>query len=101
VPSAIGGLLAKSALAAMRRRVDWREVGGAPLVGVDGVGVISHGSSDALAVENAVRRARDAARAGATEEMAEAAGRAAALLRAADEGDHLHHARRRRASQEG
>jgi glycerol-3-phosphate acyltransferase PlsX len=101
VSSKIGGLLAKKALGEMKRRVDWREVGGAPLVGVDGVGVISHGSSDALAIENAIRRARDAARAHVTEEMAEAAGRAVALLRAADEGEHLQQARRRKASQEG
>jgi len=100
LPSKIGGLLAKRALGEMKRRVDWREVGGAPLVGVDGVGVISHGSSDALAIENAIRRARDAARAHATGEMAEAAGRAAALLHAGDEGDLTQDARRK-ASQEG
>jgi phosphate acyltransferase len=99
LPSKIGGLLVKKALGEMKRRMDWREVGGAPLVGVDGVGVITHGSSDALAIQNAIGRARDAARAGATAEMAEAAARAAALLRASDE-DHLH-VRRRKASQEG
>ena len=41
----------------MKKRIDWREVGGAPLVGVNGVGFISHGRSDALAIENAIRRA--------------------------------------------
>jgi glycerol-3-phosphate acyltransferase PlsX len=98
LPSKIGGMLVKKALDEMKRRMDWREVGGAPLVGVNGVGVITHGSSDALAIENAVGRARDAARSGATAEMAEAAARAAALLRASDE-DHLQ-VRRRKASQE-
>ena len=101
ISSKIGGLLAKKALGEMKRRIDWREVGGAPLVGVDGVGLISHGSSDALAIENAIRRARDAARAHATGEMAEAAGRAAALLGAGDGRDHLQQARPRKASQEG
>jgi len=101
VSSKIGGMLAKKALREMKRRVDWREVGGAPLVGVDGVGVISHGSSDALAIENAIRRAHDAARAHVTEEMAEAAGRAAGLLRPGGDGEPLQHARRRKASQEG
>ena len=33
----------------MKKRIDWREVGGAPLVGVNGVGFIGHGRSDALA----------------------------------------------------
>jgi phosphate acyltransferase len=82
----IGGLLAQTALAEVKRHIDWREVGGAPLVGVNGVAVISHGASDALAVENAIRRARDAARAGVTEEMAEAAGAAEAMLKDAERG---------------
>ncbi len=82
--SQIGGLLAKQALTEMKRRVDWREIGGAPLVGVNGVGVIGHGASDALAIENAIRRAYSAARARCTEEMAEAAGRAEELLARAE-----------------
>ena len=80
LPSKIGALFAKKALDEVKRRVDWREVGGAPLMGVAGVGVVSHGASDALAIENAVARARDAARAACTEEMAEAAARAPELL---------------------
>jgi glycerol-3-phosphate acyltransferase PlsX len=78
--SAIGGLLAKKALVAMKRKIDWREIGGAPLVGVAGVGFITHGRSDALAIANAVRRVRAAADAHATEEIARAAERAEALL---------------------
>src|SRR5512142_1605493 len=39
----LGGLLARSALHRMKRRIDWREVGGAPLVGVAGMGFITHG----------------------------------------------------------
>ena len=78
--SAIGGLLAKKALGEMKRKIDWREIGGAPLVGVAGVGFITHGRSDALAIRNAVRRVRAAADAHATEEIARAAERAEALL---------------------
>jgi phosphate acyltransferase len=78
--SAIGGLLAKKALGDMKRKIDWREIGGAPLVGVAGVGFITHGRSDALAIRNAVRRVRAAADAHATEEIASAAERAEALL---------------------
>jgi glycerol-3-phosphate acyltransferase PlsX len=78
----IGGLLAMRALSAMKRKVDWREIGGAPLVGVDGVGFITHGSSDALAIANAVARVRAAAEAHATDELARAAARAADLLAA-------------------
>jgi glycerol-3-phosphate acyltransferase PlsX len=80
--SKIGGLLAQSALAGIRKRTDWREVGGAPLVGVNGVGFISHGRSDALAMENAIRRVRAAADARFTDEIAEAVARSEALLAA-------------------
>jgi glycerol-3-phosphate acyltransferase PlsX len=81
--SKIGGLLSKTALEGMKKRIDWREVGGAPLVGVDGVGFISHGRSDALAIENAIRRAGEAARTHFTDEIAGVVAPAAALLAAA------------------
>jgi glycerol-3-phosphate acyltransferase PlsX len=85
--SMLGGLLAKPALNRMKRKIDWREIGGAPLVGVDGVGFITHGRSDALAIHNAVRRVRAAAEAHATEEIARAAAAAEALLAAAPAPD--------------
>ena len=44
----------------IRDRIDWREFGGAPLLGIDGVAVIAHGRSDARAMKNAIRVARDA-----------------------------------------
>jgi glycerol-3-phosphate acyltransferase PlsX len=82
--SKVGALLAKSAFAAMKRKVDWREIGGAPLVGVRGVGFVTHGSSDAHAIENAVRRVESAARAHFTGEIAQAVAPAGALLAATD-----------------
>jgi glycerol-3-phosphate acyltransferase PlsX len=100
----IGGLLAKKALADLRRRLDWREVGGAPLLGVRGVAVIGHGRSDALAVENAIDRAADAARARAGDETAAAAALAAALLHAGAGGNgtpKVLHLRRRTAQHGG
>jgi len=56
----IGGLLVKSALKAVGKKLDYREFGGAALLGVDGVVVIGHGRSDAYAVRNAIRVARQA-----------------------------------------
>jgi glycerol-3-phosphate acyltransferase PlsX len=76
----MGGLLARPALEAMKKKMDWREVGGAPLLGVNGVGLISHGRSDALAIENAIRRAADAARAHFTDELAQAVAPSESLL---------------------
>jgi phosphate acyltransferase len=55
-----GGLLMRPKLRAVRRRADWREFGGALLLGVNGVAVIAHGRSDARAIYNAIRVAREA-----------------------------------------
>lgn len=55
-----GGLLLRPKLRAIRDRADWREFGGALLLGVNGVAVIAHGRSDARAIYNAIRVARDA-----------------------------------------
>jgi glycerol-3-phosphate acyltransferase PlsX len=84
--SKIGGLLARPALEGMKKRLDWREVGGAPLVGVNGVGFIGHGSSDALAVENAIRRAGEAAGAHFVDEIAHAVAPSHALVEALETG---------------
>ena len=48
------------ALRRVKRRVDYAEYGGAPLLGVDGVCIICHGRSNAKAIANAVRAAVDA-----------------------------------------
>src|SRR5579864_3205686 len=56
----IGGLLIRSRVRQLRARIDWREFGGAPLLGIDGVAVVAHGRSDARAVKNAIRVTRDA-----------------------------------------
>ncbi len=53
--SMLGGFLAKSAFQAAGKRLDYREYGGAPLLGVNGVVIIAHGRSDASAIENAIR----------------------------------------------
>jgi glycerol-3-phosphate acyltransferase PlsX len=91
--SAIGGLLAKTALEGMKKRMDWREIGGAPLVGVNGVGFISHGRSDALAMESAIRRVRDAARSHFVDEIATAVASTDALVEAARAEAEKHAAR--------
>ena len=58
--ASLGGMLLRPKLRAIRDRADWREFGGALLLGVNGVTVIAHGRSDARAVFNAIRVARDA-----------------------------------------
>ena len=53
----VGSLLTRRALRRFRRRVDYSEYGGAPLLGVGGVTVVGHGRSSAKAVRNAVAMA--------------------------------------------
>ena len=54
----IGGMLLKPALRAFKKRMDYTEQGGAPMLGVDGAVVKAHGSSNAKAVCSAIRQAR-------------------------------------------
>jgi glycerol-3-phosphate acyltransferase PlsX len=58
--SKVGGALARPAFKRVYRQVDPFEVGGAPLLGVDGVVIIGHGRTNALGVKNAIRQARQA-----------------------------------------
>jgi glycerol-3-phosphate acyltransferase PlsX len=53
----VGSLLTRRALRHFRRRVDYSEYGGAPLLGVAGVTIVGHGRSSAKAVRNAVAMA--------------------------------------------
>jgi glycerol-3-phosphate acyltransferase PlsX len=55
----IGYVLAKNAFADFKKRVDYSEFGGAPLLGVRGCCIICHGRSNANAMKNAIRVAKD------------------------------------------
>jgi glycerol-3-phosphate acyltransferase PlsX len=55
----VGALLSRSAFTDFKKRIDHTEYGGAPLLGVKGVCVITHGSSNANAIKNAVRVASE------------------------------------------
>jgi glycerol-3-phosphate acyltransferase PlsX len=57
--SKVGYLLAKPALKAFRKKVDYAEYGGAPLLGIQGTAMICHGSSSPRAIKNAVKMAHD------------------------------------------
>src|SRR4029077_14622801 len=50
----VGSMLTRRALRLFRRRVDYSEYGGAPLLGVAGITIVGHGRSSAKAVRNAV-----------------------------------------------
>jgi glycerol-3-phosphate acyltransferase PlsX len=57
----LGYLLVKPAIEHLKKRTDYTEYGGAPLLGLNGVVIISHGSSKARAIKNAIRVARESA----------------------------------------
>jgi glycerol-3-phosphate acyltransferase PlsX len=56
----IPGIFLAPAMARIERRTDYATYGGAPLLGVNGVCIISHGRSSPLAMANAIRAAREA-----------------------------------------
>lgn len=56
----LGGFLMQGAFRSLRTKLDTREVGGAPLLGVNGVVIIGHGGADAISVKNAINQARKA-----------------------------------------
>ena len=57
----VGALLSRSAFIDFKKRLDHTEYGGAPLLGVKGICIITHGSSNANAMKNAVRVAAELA----------------------------------------
>ena len=57
--SKIGYFLLKSQLAEFKKKVDYSETGGAPLLGINGVCIIAHGSSSPKAIKNAINRAKE------------------------------------------
>ena len=50
----LGYLLIRDAIAGFKKQVDYAEYGGAPLLGIDGTGIICHGASNAVAIRNAI-----------------------------------------------
>jgi glycerol-3-phosphate acyltransferase PlsX len=54
-------VLARPAFGRVRKRLDYEEYGGVPVLGVNGVSIISHGRSKAKAIKNAIRVAHQAA----------------------------------------
>jgi len=77
----VGALLSRSAFTDFKKRLDHTEYGGAPLLGVKGVCIITHGSSNANAIKNAVRVAAEFADRGINESIE----RGLAALRPAQE----------------
>jgi len=94
VTAKVGALLSRQAFNEFRRRLDYREYGGAPLLGVRGVCIIGHGSSNDRAIFNGIRVAYEFAKAGTTQSieaefagLPKRSGQAAGAGKAATGGD--------------
>jgi glycerol-3-phosphate acyltransferase PlsX len=59
IAAKVGYILAEKAFRMFRRRLDYSEYGGAPLLGIKGVTIVCHGRSNANAIKNAIRIAHD------------------------------------------
>lgn len=59
VTSQVGALLSRTAFNAFKKRLDYSEYGGAPLLGVRGVCIVGHGSSNEKAIMNGIRVAAE------------------------------------------
>jgi glycerol-3-phosphate acyltransferase PlsX len=71
LPNKLAALVLQSDLRNMGKRLDYAEYGGLPLLGVNGVAIISHGRSNAKAIKNALRVARQTAETGVAQAIAE------------------------------
>jgi len=68
----LGAFLSKGAFNNFRKRLDYTEYGGAPLLGLRGACIIGHGSSNARAIYNGIRVAAEFAQSGISQEMKDA-----------------------------
>ncbi len=73
----LGYMLLKPAINSFKRKTDYAEYGGAPLLGISGNCIISHGRSTSVAIRNALRVASELSRKGLQEMIAEAVASAA------------------------
>ncbi len=64
-----GAVLARPAFQRLKKKLDYSEYGGAPLLGVQRIVVVGHGSSNARAIRNAIRNVKEFSERGASERI--------------------------------
>jgi glycerol-3-phosphate acyltransferase PlsX len=74
----LGYLLIRGAFAGFKKQVDYAEYGGAPLLGINGTGIICHGASNAIAIRNAIEVAANMVRNKVNDAIVQALGEHAA-----------------------
>lgn len=71
LPSKLAAAVLRPGLRKVFKRLDYAEYGGVPLLGVNGSAIVAHGRSNAKAIKNALRVARETAEAGVASAIAE------------------------------
>lgn len=71
LPRKLAAAVLRPGLAKIKKKMDYAEYGGAPLLGVKGTVIIAHGSSNAKAIRNAIRVAKEAASNGVVDAIAQ------------------------------
>lgn len=69
ITSQVGALLSRRAFVDFKKRLDYTEYGGAPLLGIRGVAIVGHGASNANAIKNAIRVTTQFAESGINERI--------------------------------
>src|SRR5947207_2891932 len=69
ISSQVGYLLSRRAFVDFKNRLDYTEYGGAPLLGLKGVAIVGHGASNANAIKNAIRIAKQFSESGINERI--------------------------------
>jgi len=95
----VGFLLSRQAFVDFKKRLDYSEYGGAPLLGIKGVCIVSHGSSNANAIKNAVRVASEFATRKLNRVIEERIAQAGRQLEIDNNGKHAAEGPRSRASE--
>ena len=70
--SKVGAAICRSSFRSLKTKMDYKEYGGAPLLGINGGIIKAHGSSDAKAISSAIEQARKLTLGGVTEKIAAA-----------------------------
>jgi len=86
LPEKLGALLLQPTFTGLKKMVDYAEYGGAPLLGIRGVGIVAHGRSSPRALQKALEAALHTAQAGLQAELTRCVGEAAAWLPARQRG---------------
>ena len=82
----IAALLLKDSVADFKKKLDYKEHGGAPLLGISKTVIKAHGSSDARAVKNAIRQAKQCIESGVIEQIEQNLSQMKAEAKAAEQG---------------